>query len=267
MKNILINFVFAAFLFSAAGTTLSFAASPYEHCRCNQAAPGLPDNTSTCCNDALNNNYQNNSSNKDACCKKVKGAAYSWTGGSAAWSTSYCKTPCSSVSCPVGQTQNGQSYQETTGTCCAATSVWQSKRDYLQGGLGRVYILTSEDPDPNSNTAITAARSACNNFLPDPNQNCNIDYPICKTPPPTLYAACSPQGSYCAVNSYEYLVEPEYEQTVGYDKDTVCSSYTYNKNTNQYTCYGLTGYYSTWNYLYYEYKCNCYKGYNTFICS
>ncbi|MDR0291379.1 MAG: hypothetical protein LBI01_01085 [Elusimicrobium sp.] len=122
MKKIIINFVFAAVLFCAAGGASAFAATSYEHCRCNQTTPGLTDNTTTCCNDAINNSYQN--SNKDTCCKNVKGSTYSWTGTGTTWSSSGCTVPdpCAGyTSCKAtigGYVTNAQNPAGLCTTCC-----------------------------------------------------------------------------------------------------------------------------------------------------
>jgi len=107
-------------LFLAAGTMVTFAATSYEHCRCNQASPGLGSNQpSTCCSDSSNNSYQN--SNPDICCSLVAGVNKVWAGGSANWSTSYCKTPCL---CLGTQTKQAD-YQEDApgGVCCLSKPV------------------------------------------------------------------------------------------------------------------------------------------------
>lgn len=117
MIKIIKNLTLAAVLFAAAAAL--YAASSYEHCRCNQATPGLGTlQTSTCCNDAANNAFQN--SNKDLCCQTVKGTTYAWTGGSVNWSSAYCsaaKTPCP-AKCLAGYIRTaGVNYTED-GACC-----------------------------------------------------------------------------------------------------------------------------------------------------
>ncbi|MDR0291810.1 MAG: hypothetical protein LBI01_03425 [Elusimicrobium sp.] len=97
MKKTIIN-IFAAVLFFAAGTIIIYAYSNYEDCRCNQSVPGVDLNI---------------------CCALKAGTDKVWTGGGAQWSTSYCKTPCSSLNCS-GSTpiKTGNAYQEDSGGCC-----------------------------------------------------------------------------------------------------------------------------------------------------
>lgn len=103
-----------AVLFFAAGAAV-FGATAYERCRCNQTSPGLgPGEGSICCGDSETNAYK--TSYPGNCCN-ITGK--SWVNGE-------CKTKCTTITCPSGQTQNGQSYLEDTGTCCktSGTAQW-----------------------------------------------------------------------------------------------------------------------------------------------
>ncbi|MCL2888015.1 MAG: hypothetical protein FWF35_01690 [Elusimicrobia bacterium] len=119
MKKIIKIFELFAFLFISAAV---FAATPYEHCRCNQATPGLTNNATTCCLDTATpaNAYQN--ANKSTCCMTVSGGKM-WTGGNADFSPSYCKYACP-ASCPAGQTRiSGVDYYvNSSSECCQASS-------------------------------------------------------------------------------------------------------------------------------------------------
>lgn len=94
MKKIIKNLISPAVLLVAVSAV--FAATAYETCRCGQATPGIDLNT---------------------CCAVKVGASTVWTGGSAAWSISYCKTPCP-TSCPSGQIRNLLINYSEDGACC-----------------------------------------------------------------------------------------------------------------------------------------------------
>jgi len=111
VKKILTD-IMAVVLVLAAGTGITYAYVNYKDCRCSQPTPGSGVNI---VNDCCYNNYGGYGNDGDArCCTSPK----TWVKANKG-----CYTPCSSVTCSgTTPTKNGQTYQETTGTCCMAAS-------------------------------------------------------------------------------------------------------------------------------------------------
>jgi len=165
VKKIIKIFVFAAVLFAAAGTGITYPYGSYAECRCNQATPGSGVNiVSDCC---ANNWGGYGNDNDSRCCSDI---TKTWVKA-----RKTCLTPCLCL----GTQSKLADYQEDipSGKCCGSAPVggggitptpsyvWQMSYAMVNcknGGVANNGLNLYPNASPSNPCPTSIATSSCN---------------------------------------------------------------------------------------------------------
>ncbi|MDR0292249.1 MAG: hypothetical protein LBI01_05790, partial [Elusimicrobium sp.] len=130
VKNLTFTVVLLLVAVTAALCGSQLSVSSYQACRCKQSSPSTGNDNELCCSSLALGNSVYSIYTASSCCNGKYGGYGTSDGDIRCCTSGYwvaaqtaCWTLCSSVTCS-GTTpdKNGQTYKETTGSCCQAAT-------------------------------------------------------------------------------------------------------------------------------------------------